>query len=188
MRLSKPIWPQERMYDRCSLTMHWLVNDIAVNNHRRSKHLDDLRIVFDIMQAHQLKMNLTKSFFRVSRGKFFGFIITTKGIHLDPDKVKAIQRMQSLRTLKELKDLQGILVYIWRFIVNLSGCCQPYTLLMKKVVSFIWDEAFQKAFEDIKEYLTKPPVLVAPILKKSFLLYVWAIDHSLGALLAQKND
>jgi len=59
---------------------------------------------------------------------------------------------------------------------------------MKKGVSFVWDEACQKAFEDIKEYLTKPSVLIAPISGKSLLLYVWAKDHSLGALLAQKDD
>ena len=37
-------------------------------------------------------------------------------------------------------------------------------------------------------YLTKPPVLVAPTSGKSFLIYVKAMDHSLGALLAQKDD
>jgi len=46
----------------------------------------------------------------------------------------------------------------------------------------------QKAFEDIKEYLTKPPVLASPVSGKPFLLYVRGIDHSLGALLAQEND
>ena len=50
------------------------------------------------------------------------------------------------------------------------------------------DEACQKAFEDIKEYLTKPPVLVAPVSGKPFLLYVPTMNHSLGALLVQKND
>ena len=59
---------------------------------------------------------------------------------------------------------------------------------MKKVLSFVWDKACQEAFEDIKEYLTKPLVLEAPTSGKSFLLCVKAIDHSLGALLSQKND
>jgi len=40
----------------------------------------------------------------------------------------------------------------------------------EKVVSFVWDEACQEAFEDIKEYLTRPPVLVAPTSEKLFLL------------------
>jgi len=50
---------------------------------------------------------------------------------------------------------------------------------MKKGVSFVWDNAYQEAFEDIKRYLTKPPVLVAPISGKPFLLYIKAMDHSL---------
>jgi len=96
--------------------------------------------------------------------------------------------MQSPKTFKELRGLQGRLAYIGRFIANLLSRCQPFTLLMKKRVYFIWDEACQKAFEDIKEYLTKPPVLVAPVLGKPFFLYVRAMDHSLGALLSHKND
>ena len=37
-------------------------------------------------------------------------------------------------------------------------------------------------------YLTQPPVLTAPVSGKPFLIYVWAMDHSLGAFLAQNND
>ena len=120
-------------------------------------------MMFDLMRAHQLKMNLTKSFLRVSIGKFLGFIVTSKGIHLDPNKIKAIQDMQFPKNLKKLRGLQGRLAYIRRFIVNLSGHCQLFTWLMKKAVSFVWDDACQKAFENIKAYLTKPPVLVSPV-------------------------
>ena len=56
----------------------------------KSDHIADLKTVFDIMQAHQLKMNPTKSFLRVASGKFLGFVVTSKGIHLDPEKVHAI--------------------------------------------------------------------------------------------------
>jgi len=59
---------------------------------------------------------------------------------------------------------------------------------MKKGVSFIWDDACQQAFEEIKRYLTHPPVLTTPVSGKSFLRYVRAMDHSLGALLVQDND
>ena len=58
---------------------------------------------------------------------------------------------------------------------------------MKKGISFIWDDACQQAFEEIKRYLTQPPVLAAPVSEKPFLIYVRAMDHSLGALLAQNN-
>jgi len=164
------------------------VDDIVVKSRSKGDHISDLKEAFNIMRAHQLKMNPTKSFLGVSSGKFLGFIVTSKGIHVDPDKIKAIQDMQPPKNLKELRGLQGRLAYIRRFIANLSGRCQPFSKLMKKGVSFVWDDACQKAFEDIKEYLTKPPILVGPQAGKSFLLYVRAINHSLGALLAQKNE
>ena len=84
------------------------------------------------------------------------FIVTSKGIHLDSSKIKAIQVMQPPKNLKELRGLQGRLAYIRRFIINLSGHCQPFTRLIKKGVSFIWDDACQKSFENIKEYLNEP--------------------------------
>jgi len=55
---------------------------------------------------------------------------------------------------------------------------------MKKGVSFVWDDTCKKVFEDIKEYLTKPPILASLVSEKLFLLYVRAIDYSLGSLLA----
>jgi len=65
-------------------------------------------------------MNPTKSFLGVASRKFLGFVVTSKGIHLDPEKVRAIQEMQPLKSLRELSGLQGWLVYIQRFISNLS--------------------------------------------------------------------
>ena len=58
---------------------------------------------------------------------------------------------------------------------------------MKKGVSFEWDEECQNALDNIKRYLTNPPVLVAPIKGKVMILYITALDHSLGALLDQEN-
>jgi len=59
---------------------------------------------------------------------------------------------------------------------------------MKKGISFIWDDDCQQAFEEIKRYLTQPPVLRALISGKPFLIYVRVMNHSLGALLTQNND
>src|SRR3954469_15565928 len=100
---------------------HHYVDDIAVKSHRKADHLTDLREVFDVMRRHQLKMNPTKSFLGVSTEKFLGFVINSKGISLDPKKVKAIQDMPPPRSLRELRGLQGQLAYIRRFIANLSG-------------------------------------------------------------------
>jgi len=105
----------------------------------------------------------------------------------DPEKISVVQEIQPQRNLKELRGLQGRLAYIRRFISNLSWRCHLFSRLTTGV-SFIWDNTCQEAFEEIKKYLTHSPVLVAPVLGKPFLLYVRAMNHSLGALVAQNND
>jgi len=49
-------------------------------------------------------MNLTKSFLGVTNGKFLGFVVTSKGIHLDSEKVRAIQEMYLQGILESLED------------------------------------------------------------------------------------
>jgi len=83
--------------------VEYCVDDIAIIRRDKNEHLRDLKIVFDIMRAHQLKMNPIKSFLGVSSGTFLGFIVTSKGIHLDSDKVKAIQSTQPPKNLKKLR-------------------------------------------------------------------------------------
>lgn len=58
--------------------------------------------------------------------------------------------------------------------------------LMKKGVEFAWDQACDEAFKG--SYLINPPVLAAPVVGKSFILYARALDDLLGALLAHNND
>lgn len=83
---------------------------------KKNDHIKDLLIIFELMRVHQLKMNPTKSFLEVSSENYLGFVVMSKGIHLDPGKIKAIQDMQSPRNIKELKGLYGCLTYIYHFI------------------------------------------------------------------------
>ena len=169
-------------------TIECYVDDLVVKTKKRENHLNDLRKVFDRLQKYQLKMNPLKCAFGVTSGKFLGFVVRYRGIEIDPTKIKAIMEMPPPRNLRDLRGLQGRLAYIRRFISNLFGRCQPFTRLMKKDVPFVWDQACQNAFEEIKQYLLRPPILMAPITGKSLILYVAALERSLGALLAQNNE
>jgi hypothetical protein len=140
-------------------------------------------MVFEHMRKYKLKMNPMKCAFGVSSGKFLGFIVTKSGIGVDPTNIKAIMDMPQPKNIHDLKSLQGHLAYIRRFISNLFGRCKPFSQLMKKGVPFEWDQACQNALEDIKKYLTNPPVLCAPIKGKPLILYTVAMPTSLGALL-----
>jgi hypothetical protein len=164
------------------------INDIVVKTRGRQNHQDDLRVVFNRLWKHQLKMNPLKCAFAVKLGVFLGFIIHHRGIEIEPKKIKAILKMPPPKNLSELKSMQGHLAYIRRFISNLSGCTQPFMRLMRKGVPFHWDEQCQNALDSLKRYLLNPPVLAAPIKGCPLTLYIATQSASVGALLAQHND
>ncbi|KAG9442525.1 hypothetical protein H6P81_018379 [Aristolochia fimbriata] len=117
-------------------------------------------------------------------------VVKTKqrGIEIDQSKIDAIQKMPEPKNSSELKSFQGHLAYIRRFILNLAGRCQPFNRLLKKDTPFEWDESCRNAFNNIKAYLTKPPVLVAPIVDRPLMLYIAVQEKSVGALLAQCDE
>ncbi|XP_075640424.1 uncharacterized protein LOC142612194 [Castanea sativa] len=63
--------------------------------------------------------------------------------------------------------------------------CEPIFRLLKKEVPIVRNEQCQEAFEKIKNYLMKPPILVPPVPEKPLLLYLTFIDTAMGALFAQ---
>jgi hypothetical protein len=65
---------------------------------------------------------------------------------------------------RELQQLIGNINFIRRFISNLSGRIEPFMNLVKIKADeeFRWGAEQQRAFKEIKEYLTRPPVLVPP--------------------------
>jgi ribonuclease HI len=163
-------------------------DDIVVKIRERQNHQDDLRVVFNRLRKHQLKMNPLKCAFAVKSGVFLGFIVHHRSIEIEPKKIKAILKMPPSQNLSELKSLQGHLTYIRRFISNLSGRTQPFTRLMRKGVPFHWDEQCQNVLDSLKRYLLNPPVLVAPVKGRPLILYIATQSTSIGALLTQHND
>jgi hypothetical protein len=77
------------------------------------------------LRKYQLKLNPAKCTFGVKSGKLLGFVVSNKGIEVDPDKVKAIQDMPAPKTEREVRGFLGRLNYIARFISQLTVTCEP---------------------------------------------------------------
>ena len=101
-----------------------------------------------------------------------GFIVSKKGIEIDPDKVQAIQGLPPLRTQKEVRSFMGRLNYIARFISQMTAKCDPIFKMLRKHNSDKWDEECQVAFDKVKEYLTNIPVLVPLVPGRLLILYL----------------
>ena len=121
-------------------------------------------------------MNTNKCTFGVSAVQFLGFMVHERGIEISQKTIKAINKVVVPETKVELQSLISKINFIQRFIANLSGKIQPFSSLLKLKADqkFMWGEAQQKALEEIKQYLTSPPVLVPPQKHKPFKLYLSA--------------
>ena len=125
------------------------------------EHLDHLQKLFKRLKKYKLRLNPNKCTFGVRSDKLLAFTVSSKGIEVDPAKVKAIQEMPAPRTEKEVIGFLGRLNYIARYISHLTATCEPIFKLLKKDQVLDWNGDCQAAFDRIKEYLQKPPVLIA---------------------------
>nr|XP_027122911.1 uncharacterized protein LOC113739775 [Coffea arabica] len=143
-------------HDMIHKEMEVYVDDIIIKSERTEDHLIDLGRLFERLRKYDLKLNPAKCAFGAPAGKLLGFIVSKKGIEIDPAKIKAIREMPVPRTQKDVKSFLGKINFIGRFIAQLTHTCEPLFKLLKKNVSLQWNEECQQAFDKIKDYLLHP--------------------------------
>ena len=77
--------------DLIGKTVEVYIDDMVVKTKESGRHARDLVEVFDILRQHKLCLNAKKCSFGVGLGKFLGYMITTRGIEVNPDQIIAIQ-------------------------------------------------------------------------------------------------
>ena len=155
------------------------VDDMIAKSTKEDEHVTDLQKLFERLRKFQLKLNPAKCTFGVTSGKLLGFVVSEKGIEVDPDKVKAIQDMPPPQTQKEVRSFLGRLNYIARFISQLTDKCDPIFQLLRKQNPGEWNEACQEAFDKVKHYLSSPSVLVQLMPSRLLILYLAIFDKSM---------
>ena len=133
------------------------VDDMLVKSQREEDHLKDLRETFNTLRSYNMKFNPRKCAFGVTTGKFLGFMVSQKGIKANPDKIRAIMEMAPPRNVKEVQSLNGKIAALNRFVSKATYKCLPFFRMLKKF--FEWIAECQQAFEELKAYLSSPPLL-----------------------------
>ena len=75
---------------------------MVVKSKAESDHVNDLRNIFDILRRYKLRLNASKCSFGVGSGKLLGYIVTHRGIEVNPDQIKAINNLQPPRNPNEV--------------------------------------------------------------------------------------
>ena len=159
------------------------IDDMVVKSKMVSEHVEDLTNIFKILRGHQLRLNASKCSFGVGSGKFLDYMETHRGIEVNPNQVKVINSLQPPRNPKEVQKLTGMMAALNRFISRLADRCRPFFLLMNKWKGFEWTEECAQAFQQLKDYLSHPPIMSSPEADEVLFAYIVVTLHAVSLVL-----
>ena len=162
------------------------VDDMLVKSRREEDHLEDLRETFNTLRSYNMKLNPGKCAFGVTAGKFLGFMVSQRGIEANPNKIRAIMEMEPPRNVKEVQSLNSKIAVLNRFMSRATDKCLPFFRTLKK--SFEWTAKCQRAFEELKSYLSSSPLLSPSQPGEEFFLYLALSPAAVSAALIRKEE
>ena len=159
------------------------VDDTVVKSKVVSETVGDLEVIFDILRKHNLRLNASKCSFGVGSSKFLGYMVTHRGIEVSLDQIEAIQNLQPPWNPKEVQRLTGMIAALNRFISRSADRCRALYLLMNKWKGFEWSENCALAFQKLKEYLSRPPIMSRPEANEFLFAYIAMAPHTVSLVL-----
>ena len=87
---------------------------------------------------------------------------------MDDEKVATIRHWPAPTNVSEVQSFRGLASFYSRFVKDFSTIVAPLNAIVKKDVVFKWGQEQEKAFETLKDKLTKAPILALPNFTKTF--------------------
>ena len=158
-------------------------DDILIYSKSLHNHISHLQLVLDVLRKEKLYANLKKCTFCTDKFVFLGFVVSSKGIEVDEEKIKAIQEWPAPSSVNNVRSFHGLANFYRRFVKDFSTIAAPLTEIIKKNVTFKWGEKQEKAFQLIKYKLTYAPLLALYNFSKIFEIECDAFGVVIGAVL-----
>jgi len=147
----------------------------------------NLRAVFERLRRANLKLKPKKCQLFATSVEYLGHEVDKDGIRPSRSKVQALHKWAVPKNLSEVRTYLGFTGYYRRFVPNYSDLAKPLTSLTKKGATFVWGHEQQSAFEKIKGYIEKVPLLYYPLPDTEFHLKVDASLFAIGGILEQEQ-
>jgi hypothetical protein len=178
---------QKCLESQISKNVEAYVSDVVVKITNEDNFIAYLTQTFANLWVYRWKLNSKKCVFGVPSGKLLGFMVSHRGIKANPTKVDAICRMNRPSGKKDVMKLTGMMAALGRFISKLGEKGLTFFKLLKKYDKFKWTDEADQALEELKTFLTTPPVMMPPAPKKTLLLYISASTQVVSAVLVAER-
>ena len=164
------------------------LDDIIIYSSDMASHINHLRLIFERLRIHNLKVSPEKCQFATSELDYLGHHISGGTITPQEKHILAVKNFKPPGNKKQLQSFLGTCNWIREYVPHMSEIIAPLTPLLHKNTKFRWLDSHQLAFELIKEKLSQPLFLHRPDFSKPFYLQTDASSVGMGCVLFQKNE
>jgi hypothetical protein len=98
----------------CNIQVY--IDDVVITTRKEESLISDLAKTFDNLSKYKLKLNPIKCSFGVSAGQLLGFLVSARGIEVNPEKIQAILTMGKPTKLHDVQKLAGRVAALSRFV------------------------------------------------------------------------
>ncbi|XP_019237255.1 PREDICTED: uncharacterized protein LOC109217453 [Nicotiana attenuata] len=163
----------EMFKEQLGKTTEVYIDDMLVKSAKKEDYISHLKEAFEILRRYGMKLNPEKCAFGVASGKFLGFLVSQRGIEVNPDQIKAIDTIHKVLTSKkQVQKLTGRIVALSRFISRSSDRCHKFFNVLRKYHELQWNEECIDALRKLKTYMSSPPLLVKADPGECLLVYL----------------
>jgi hypothetical protein len=165
------------------------MDDLVVKTNNSNTLIADLEETFASLREYRWKLNPNKCVFGVPSGQLLGFIINRHDIEANPEKISTITSMKAPTCIKDVQKLTGCMAALNKFILKLGERGLPFFKLLKHQEKFVSTPEADQALAQLKDFLSKPPVLTAPRKSEQLLLYLAATTHVVStAIIVERQE
>ena len=164
------------------------VDDVIVHGKTKDELTAHVSKFLQQCKDENLRLKITKSTFETQEIDFLGYRIRKGEYTPCTIKTGAIRDWPAPTNLKEPRSFIGFCNFYHMFIANFSQVTHLLHLLTKKDQEYVWEEAQQQAFQELKNRLTSSPVLQLPDLSKPFSMQTNTSKLGTSTVLLQKDD
>lgn len=164
-------------------------DDFIICSETFEEHMELLRVIAKRLDEFELTISDTKSSFVCQQLEFLGYLLNQEGLRANPDKIKPITEYPRPNTVKSMQRFLGMCGWYRRFIKDFARISAPlFDLIKTKTREIGWNESANESFEEMKEALTKAPILSMCDYGKPFKIWCDASLIAAGAVLTQEFE
>ncbi|CAF4565668.1 unnamed protein product, partial [Rotaria sp. Silwood2] len=182
----------QRLMNQTLRSLRWdiclaYLNDIIVYSPSFDQHLLDVNQVYKVLHASNFKLNYNKCAFFQHEISFLGHKINADGCSPNDDNIRSIIQFPLPQSSKAAHSFLQMIGFYRQFIPRFAHISAPLNKFTRKGFPFIWTEAEQLAFDQLKEAITSPAILILPDPSQPYIIRTDASRVGIGAVLLQKQ-